>query len=270
MSQLTTRSDRQLTVIEWLQSPKFQSSLQLAAPRGVQAGRFARIAETMIKGDRKLEQCELRSVLNAVMICAQTGLEPGPLGHAAIVPYGGKAQFQVMYRGLIHMMHRSEQIASIQAGVVREKDHFDWDEGSEPFVTFKRAMLPEAERGEKVAVYACIIPRVGKPYVRVMHISEIEAHRDQYAKSKGGPWVTAFDQMAMKTVIKQVGKLAPISIEAQIAISYDDLDEVGKAQPELLPPDLDTDRTPDSYCNKPLGDDGIVCSLDVGHSGECE
>ena len=273
MSQLTTRTEREFSLTDWLQSEKFRSELQLAAPRDVQAGRFARIALTLAKTNPKLMECEARSVLNAVMLCAQTGLEPGPLGHAAIIPRGGKAVWQPMYRGMLHLMHRSQQIASVQCGVVREKDHFEYDEGSDPHVKWQRALVPEADRGDRVCAFACIIPRDGKPYVRVMHWEDVMAHRDRYVPARmreSGPWVNEIEQMAMKTVLKSVGKLAPISIETQVAISYDDLGEIGKGQPDVLPPDFDADRTPDSYCNKPMSDDGLICSRDVGHAGECE
>ena len=108
MSQLVTKTDKEMTLKDWLQAPRFPSEQQRAAPRGVQASRFARVVESMLNDQKStIANCELRSVLNAVMICAQTGLEPGPLGHAAIVPYKGRAQWQAMYRGLLHLIHRS-------------------------------------------------------------------------------------------------------------------------------------------------------------------
>ena len=275
MSELVTKTDAEMGVIDWLQSERFRQQLEYAAPRGVQAVRFARVAESLIMNDTSgaLIKCERRSLLNAVMICAQTGLEPGPIGHAAIVPYKGKAQWQAMYRGMLHLMHRSEQIASVQAGVVREKDNFDYDEGSKPFVEWKKPMLPEADRGDIVCVFCALIPRQGSPYVGVMHISDVEAIRDKYSKGKRDdrPWVTAFDSMAMKTIIKRVAKLAPISIEAARAVSYDDLNEVGKDTPDIMPPDIGVGDLPSQqdYCNNELGE-GIVCGRDPGHPGECQ
>ena len=110
MSELTTKKD--LTLWQWLDSPKYLAQLQASAPRGVQATRLARIANTLFAGNKTLWECDQRSLLSAVMVCAQTGLEPGPLGHAAIVPYRGKAQWQAMYKGLLHLCHRSEQVGS--------------------------------------------------------------------------------------------------------------------------------------------------------------
>lgn len=269
MSELVTKSEQEYTLTDWLQSAKFHSEMQVIAPRGVQASRFARIALTIAKNDPKIMKCAPRSVLNAVMICAQTGLEPGPLGHAAIVPRAGQATWQPMYRGMLHLMHRSEKIASVQCGVVRENDLFDYDEGSDPFVKWKRAMVPESERGERVCVFACIIPREGSPYVRVMHWADVLAHRDKYVPERmrqSGPWVNEPEQMGMKTVLKAVAKLAPVSVETQVAISYDELAEIGKAQPDMLP-GIDETRPTSSYCNEDM-DDGLVCSLDANHDGE--
>ena len=270
MGELITRTEKEYSVKEWLRSSKFHSQLQVASPMDMQGSRLARIALSLIVDKPALAECDKESLLSSVMVCAQTGLEPGPVGHAAIVPYKQKAQWQAMFRGMLHLVHRSEQVASVSTGVVRELDEFDYDEGSTPFVHFKRPLLPDADRGERVAAFCTINPKEGVPYVRVMHISEIESIRDRYSKGRreDRPWISEFDEMARKTVIKRVAKLAPVSLQAKIALTYDDLQEIGKDQPSALPPDFDAERTPDSYCNKEL-EDGIVCSLDVDHVGDC-
>ncbi len=271
MSQLITKTEAEYSLKEWLRSSRFHYQLQVASPLGMQGQRLARVVESLIMDKPDLAECVPSTVLSAAMVCATTGLFPGPVGHAAIIPYKNKAQWQAMYRGMLYLVYQSPKVSSSSCGVVHEQDEFDYDEGSKPFVHFKRALLPEADRGPKLAAFATVNPVTGPPLVRVMPISEVERIRDQYSKGRreDRPWLQEFDEMAMKTVLKRVAKRSPVSYETNFAITMDDLQEIGKNQPSALAPDFDPDRTPDSYCNKPLGDDGIVCSLDVDHTGDC-
>jgi len=266
MSELTTTKQKEYSIQDYLMSPTFHRQLALAAPRDVQAERMARAVLTLVRGDPKLASCTPKSLMSAAMCCAQTGLEPGALGHAAVVPYNGIAQWQAMYKGLLHLIYRSDKISAVQAGVVHELDEFDYDEGSSPFVHWKRGLRSEDERGDRIAVFAAIVPKEGPSIVRIEHISEIERIRKQYSKGKRDdrPWVTEYDEMARKTVVKRAAKLAPISVEMGFAIGYDDLAEVGK--PQLAYTD---EPKVEEYCNLTVGDTDIACSLAPGHEGEC-
>lgn len=235
--QLTTSSSG---VVSQLQSKEFVQQLRRGAPRDVDAERMARIALTIVRQDPKIASCDPQSLLGAVMMCAQTGLEPGPMQHCAIIPYGKRATWQIMVKGLLHLLYRSDRIAAVQAGVARKGDRFSFDEGSAPFIKFRRSLtLRERER---IAAFASIIPREGPPLVRVMPIWEVERIRDQYAQATSGPWVTEFDEMAQKTVIKRLAKLAPVSAELTRAISWDDQGMVG--QDQLVDMEEEIDVTP--------------------------
>lgn len=63
----------------------------------------------------------------AMMQSAQLGLEPNtPLGQAYLIPYKvkgmDKVQFQIGYKGLLELAHRSGKIKTLYAHEVRKND----------------------------------------------------------------------------------------------------------------------------------------------------
>ena len=63
-----------------------------------------------------------------------------------------------------------------------------------------------------------------------MTINEVEAIRAQSKAGKSGPWVSHFDEMAKKTVIRRLFKYLPVSIEMQTAIGLDEQTDAGVHQ----------------------------------------
>jgi len=85
-----------------------QEAVAKALPAGMDAGRFVRMVLTEMRRTPKLMECDPATLLGAMMLSAQTGLEPGgPLGQAFLIPrWSGQrkvmeAQFQIGYRGLV-------------------------------------------------------------------------------------------------------------------------------------------------------------------------
>src|SRR2546426_6191129 len=51
-----------------------------------------------------LRECHVETVVNAIVQCADIGLEPNsPLGHAYLVPFKKTCVLVVGYKGLIHL-----------------------------------------------------------------------------------------------------------------------------------------------------------------------
>lgn len=216
--------------------PQIQAALP-SQLRGA-AERLARCAITEYQRNPALLQCTGLSIIGCAIQAAQLGLEiGGPLGQAYLVPFrNGKlgateAQFQVGYRGLIALAYRSERVQLITAQVVRAGDGFDVQLGTTPRVTHTPAWAQEP--GEMVAVYAVIQYQGGTCDVEVMSAAQINAHRDRYSKSRGGdsgPWATAYEEMARKTVIRRLLKRASVSVEAARAAVLSEYDDEGVSQ----------------------------------------
>lgn len=201
---------------------KMGGQIQKALPSMVSSERFQRVALTAFSNNTKLQQCDPMSFIAAMMQSAQLGLEPNtPLGQAYLISYGKQVQFQIGYKGLLELAQRSGKIKTLYAHEVRENDTFDIDYGLNQTLTHKP--LLKGDRGEVIGYYAVYHLDTGGNSFIFMTKDEVLEHAKRFSKTyNSGPWQTDFDAMAKKTVIKQLLKYAPLSIELQKATSMDE------------------------------------------------
>jgi recombination protein RecT len=210
---------------------KFQSQMRMALPKTLTAERLTRIVMTECRKTPELANCSQDSFFGAILQCAQLGLEPGgALGHCYLLPYGKTCQLIIGYRGMIDLARRSGQIVSINAYVVNDKDDFEYELGLHPDI--KHRPSPLADRGPVTYVYAVAVLKGGGVQFEVMSRAEVEAVRKQSKAGKSGPWVTHWDEMARKTVVRKLFKYLPVSIEAVRAVEIDEKSDRGEAVTE--------------------------------------
>lgn len=206
---------------------KMGPEIEKALPSHMNPDRMARIALTTIRTNPKLLEASIPSLLGAVMQAAQLGLEPGLIGHCYLVPFrNGKTgqtdvQFIIGYKGMIDLARRSGQIENIYAHAVYSNDEFDYELGLEPKLKHKPYM--EGDRGEFIGAYAVAHFKDGGYQFEFMPKSEIEKRRQRSKAAKNGPWVSDYEEMAKKTVIRHMWKYLPISIEIQQQAMQDEV-----------------------------------------------
>lgn len=241
--QIAQRTEKPKTISAYLNMPATKQQIAMALPRHMTPDRLTRIALTEIRKVPKLEKCDPVSLLGAVIQCAQLGLEPGnALGHAYLLPFdkrenvngkwettGTDVQLIIGYRGMIDLARRSGQIVSLEARTVHAKDRFDVKLGLEPTLEHEPAW-EEADRGPLTFVYAIAKLKDGGLQFEVMSRAEIERVRAQSKAKDNGPWVSHFDEMAKKTVIRRLFKYLPVSIEIQRAVGLDEQADAGIPQ----------------------------------------
>lgn len=228
-----------------------------ALPKHLDADRLARIALTTLRQTPALQRCTPESFLGALMTCAQTGLEPGPLGHAYLVPYGREVVFIPGYRGLIDLARRSGNIESLIAREVYEKDKFHVAYGLEDRLEHEPTIL--GDRGDVVAYYAVARYVGGGHAFIVMSRADIEKIRKRSRAKDSGPWQTDYDAMAKKTCIRQLAKFLPLSVEMAEVLAQDeqvrtDLSpDAIDATPRVIDADVVDDGPPPG-----VDDDGVI------------
>ncbi len=214
-----------VTVADLLQ--KMKPELERALPKHLDADRLIRIAMTEMRRNPELLSCEIKSLLGAIMQAAQLGLEPGLLGHCYLIPFKNRkngtkeVQFVIGYKGLIDLVRRSGEVETIKAEAVYENDEFEFEYGLDERLRHKPLLF--GDRGKLIGFYAYAKFKDGGHAFHVMSVEEINRIRDKYSRAKeSGPWREEYESMAKKTVIRQLIKYLPISIEIQRNISLDE------------------------------------------------
>ena len=221
-----TAQNKETTVVEKKNKTIFDiiqagaKQFATALPKHINTDRFVRIAITTIRQNPKLAQCNQESLLGALMVSAQLGLEPGVLGQCYLIPYGRECQFQIGYKGMIELLRRSGQLKDIYAYSVYENDDFEITYGLDRNLIHK----PNLEnKGNFLGCYCVAILKDGAKAFEYMTKEEIEAHAKKFSKTFGnGPWKTDFEAMSHKTVVKKMLKWLPLSVEFLENIEKDD------------------------------------------------
>lgn len=214
--------------------------LARALPKHLTAERLTRIALTCIRLNPDLSRCTPESFLGSLFTAAQIGLEPVG-GRAYLLPFNRSTKtsegwktikecvFVVGYKGLAELFYRHDKAVELSWGTVHEKDDFAFQYGTDSFL--KHVPLMSGDRGPVKAFYVvATLKGGGRPFM-VMTKDACMEHGRKHSKTynakegefyKNSPWATSEDSMCLKTVLIQLAKLLPLSIELQQAIENDE------------------------------------------------
>lgn len=197
------------TILDLIERQK--PELQKVLPVAITPERFARIALTELRHNPKLYECSPESLLGALMLCAQLGLEPGPLGHAYLVPFKREVVFIVGYKGMVALAYGSGLVKDVSTGIVFEGDAFEWRDGTRPFLDH----TPSGPPGERAWTHAWCVARLktGGTVQRVIFPEDVERAkaRSVNAKHPQSPWTTDLHAMIRKTALRRLAPMLPQS-----------------------------------------------------------
>jgi len=207
---------------------KNKNKIAALMPSMVQPERLFRVAVTAISTNPALGKCTEMSLFQSILKSSMMGLEPnGPLGQAYLVPYGQECTLIPGYRGLIDLARRSGDVTSCYAHAVYEHDHFKIKMGTDKAIEHEPVHLSEG-RGEAIGFYAVFKTKDGVTDFEYMTRKEVDDIRGRSKASKSGPWVTDYEEMAKKTVIRRLSKRMPMSIDFADAIHMDNQAAMGE------------------------------------------
>jgi recombination protein RecT len=196
---------------------KSKTQLMAAIPQasGLTPDRLIRVALTEFRKNPYLQNCDPVSFCGAVMQAAQLGLEFGELKQCALIPYKNECKLMIQYQGYLALLWRSKAVTNVQAKVVYEGDDFFVSFGSEN----RLHHVPHFKSTVPTHFYAGATPVGGSFMFEVMSLAQVEDHKNRYARGidkRDSPWNTSFESMALKTVIRKMIKLLPLSADNPI------------------------------------------------------
>lgn len=224
-----------------LSGDKFRDAVSLALPSHMKPERFVRIALTALTKIPKLMECTKESFLKCLMDLSGFGLEPDGR-RAYLIPFGKECTLIVSWMGLVELAKRSGEIAKWVPQTVCENDEFHWEDGEVHHkIDFRK------DRGKVQCVYSKATYKDGTTDVEVMTLAECEEIRKRSRAANSGPWVTDYNQMCLKTVIRRHSKRLTLSPEFHAALDVDGdrlADEKASKRKETAPVPSLTDDEP--------------------------
>lgn len=214
-----------------IQGQGIQRMLQAAFSTPQAITKFTADLMAAVTATPGLKDCEPASIVSAGLQCSVLNLSTSPaMGEAYIVPYGGKATFQLGKNGLVQLAIRSGQYKDIDTIEVRQGEYKGRDrETGKPKFEFVedddlRENLPvigylayfELLNGFKKSVYFSK-EKMLKWANRYSPAFNIETYRryetyqqtgqgmtEQELRRCSSPWYESFQAMAEKTVLRQL------------------------------------------------------------------
>ena len=172
---------------------------------------------SVVSGNDRLQQCDTASILTSAAKAAILNLPIEPsLGFAYIVPFKNDATFILGYKGYIQLAIRTSAYEVINATEIYEGERI-----TENRLTGEIKLNGKRAGDEVIGFAAYFRLNNGFEKFRYMSVDEVHKHAKTYSKSYGNKrsaWTTNFNDMGMKTVIRQLlSKYGLLSINMQDA-----------------------------------------------------
>jgi len=170
------------------------------------------------------------SVQNALRNASAIGISLNPASkHAYLVPRKGQSGMaiclDISYMGLLHLAMSTGSIEFGQAKLVYASDIYE-NQGVDSAPIHKYSAF--GSRGDLVGAYCVVRTSTGAYLTEEMDIKqlhEVRARSEAFSGGKqnkppSGPWVTDYEEMCRKTVVKRASKYWPKVDRLHNAIEY--------------------------------------------------
>lgn len=240
-----------ISVKQQLQSPsikrKFEDVLGKKAPQ------FISSLINVVNSNTELKEVDQNSVIAAALVAAALDLPINQnFGYMYLVPYKGKAQPQMGYKGYIQLAQRSGQYLHLNAISVYEDEFEGWNPLTEELKY--EPNFHDRNKDEKPVGYVGYF-KLQNGFEKTVYWTreQIDQHRQKFSKMSGkqkptGVWATDFDAMALKTVLRNlIGKWGPMTVDMQTAYNADeevaDTSPIDEETKDVTPQEPATDVT---------------------------
>lgn len=233
------KNEVRVSFSRFINSKVGQSLIGNAISDPVRKARFQTSLITLVAMNPDLAKCEMPTIVSAALQAESLDLQlNNQMGFGYVLPYKDNnnkrvvAQFQIGWRGIVQLMIRSGQIKKIHVIEIKAGELVNFN----PILNdFEFAYLSNEEERIKAPVigYYCFFETTNG-YVHELYwtkkrmVNHAKTFSQGYrADLKKGTsytfWAKDFDEMAKKTMLKQLSKFAPMSVDSPIAkaLMYD-------------------------------------------------
>lgn len=182
--------------------------------KAIEADRVITICAMVVANSEQLQKCDIKSLIGAVIEAALHGMNPNPAnGLVYFVPYGGKVQLMLGYKGQELQAYKSGMVKSIAVRCIYEGDDYKIDLAAEDPILYHN---PGPNYGSNdpskiIWAYSKIYLVGGGMVCQPINRLQIEQRR-MASKSPSGstnPWSKYYAKMAMKSAIRESLAQAP-------------------------------------------------------------
>lgn len=228
---------------------------------GKNGQRFITSIISAVSTNPALSECEHSTILSSALLGESLGLSPSPqLGQYYMVPFKDKkrdckvATFQLGYKGYIQLAIRSGYYKKLNVLPIKEGELINFNPLEEEINCILIEDDDAREKAQTIGYYAMFEYENGFKKSMYWSKKKMMAHADRYSQAFNAKsyellqngkipedemwkyssfWYKSFDEMAMKTMLRQlISKWGIMSIEMQTAFEKDNafIDENGNAE----------------------------------------
>ena len=247
VSNSLTKSNQKMGITTYLTNESVKR--QIDAVIGQSSGKFITSIVSAVNANPALQECSNSSILSAALLGQSLNLSPSPqMAFYYLVPYNDKekgrvCQFQMGYRGLIQLATRSGFYRKLNVLAIKEGELVSYDPLNEEISVNLISDEEARENAATIGYFAMFEYTNGFRKTLFWSKSKMIAHANRYSKAfnaetykkiqegkipqnemwkYSSPWYSSFDDMACKTMIRQlISKWGVMSTEFEKAYQAD-------------------------------------------------
>lgn len=234
-----------------MSSDKFQNKIHEVLQDKNRAIKFTAALTSAVANQPALQECEATTILSSALLGESLNLSPSPqLGQYYIVPYKDKKRgrilgtFQLGYKGYVQLALRSGNYKKLNVLEVKEGELVSWNPLTEEIKINLIEDEVDRELRPTVGYYVSFEYLNGFSKAMYWTKDKMISHAKKYSKAyasdtKNGTsysfWTSNFDEMAKKTMLRQIiSKWGIMSTEMNEAFTSDNA-VIGEGQiPEYI------------------------------------
>ena len=214
-----------------IQSDGYKNLINNTLGNPKKAERFVAAISYAVATNPDLQNCDAGSILSSALLGESLNLSPSPqLGQYYLVPFGGKAQFILGYKGYLQLAIRSGYYKKINVVAIKEGELVNFNPLEEEIEVKLIEDEEQRENANTIGYYAMFEYLNGFKKAMYWSKPKMEAHALKYSKGYAAKkgytfWEKGeqgFDDMAFKTMLRQlISKWGIMSIDLQKAFEAD-------------------------------------------------